>query len=390
MNKILLILFSFVCSNGLAQDVIVKKDGSTILSKVLEVNTSDIKYKKYSNLDGPTYTILKAELLSINYKNGEKDMFDVTATTQEAKLTESLADKRNVELLNLYNKQYVPTDKVKHKNSFASSFVLIFGIKPTSIMSNRDIEMNFVREIFKNPHNGYMDYTVYYIVLKNKTDKTIYVDRGNCFRISNGGDAFCYYGDSEQTTINMGGGTGATLALGSVANVFGVRGIVGKIADGINAGGGSTHSVSKTYMMQRIIAIPPHGSRKLTEEKYIKTRNGSVIKGASYEKVEAAETFNFAGIKSKELGLEKGMVKKGDVLTFSNNLSPWKRDYYITYSFDENFKIYSYIKAEVFLHQLIGLSGFASDSPDGSSSGHHERYIEGYNEYTIEGFHWLY
>ena len=94
-----------MCSNGFAQDVIVKKDGSTILSKILEVNTSDIKYKKYSNLDGPTYTILKAELLSINYKNGEKDMFDVTATTQEAKLTESLADKRNVELLNLYNKQ---------------------------------------------------------------------------------------------------------------------------------------------------------------------------------------------------------------------------------------------------------------------------------------------
>ena len=99
MNKILLILFSFVCSNSLAQDVIVKKDGSTILSKVLEVNTSEIKYKKYSNLDGPTYTILKTELLSINYKNGEKDMFDVTATTQEAKLTEALADKRNVELL---------------------------------------------------------------------------------------------------------------------------------------------------------------------------------------------------------------------------------------------------------------------------------------------------
>lgn len=52
MNKILLILFSFVCSNGLVQDVIVKKDGSTILSKVLEVNTSEIKYKK--NLDQHT------------------------------------------------------------------------------------------------------------------------------------------------------------------------------------------------------------------------------------------------------------------------------------------------------------------------------------------------
>lgn len=38
-----------------AQDVIVKRDGSTIISKVLEVNTGDIKYKKFSNQGGPTY-----------------------------------------------------------------------------------------------------------------------------------------------------------------------------------------------------------------------------------------------------------------------------------------------------------------------------------------------
>ena len=42
-----------------AQDVIVKTDGSTILSKVLEVNQSDVKYIKFSNPNGPTYTINK-------------------------------------------------------------------------------------------------------------------------------------------------------------------------------------------------------------------------------------------------------------------------------------------------------------------------------------------
>jgi len=44
------------CSTAVfAQDVIVKKDGSTILAKVLEVNTDNIKYKKHSNQNGPTY-----------------------------------------------------------------------------------------------------------------------------------------------------------------------------------------------------------------------------------------------------------------------------------------------------------------------------------------------
>ena len=63
MNKYLLTLGVLCAINvSKAQDVIVKKDGSTVVSKVLEVNQDDIKYKKYSNLDGPTYTIYKKEI----------------------------------------------------------------------------------------------------------------------------------------------------------------------------------------------------------------------------------------------------------------------------------------------------------------------------------------
>ena len=48
--KKLLFVMSIMCSvNIQAQDVIVMKDGSTIISKVLEVNAADIKYKKFSN-----------------------------------------------------------------------------------------------------------------------------------------------------------------------------------------------------------------------------------------------------------------------------------------------------------------------------------------------------
>lgn len=58
-----------------AQDVIVKKDGTTIMAKVLTVGTTTVEYKKWSNQDGPTYVIEKTELLSINYANGEKEVF---------------------------------------------------------------------------------------------------------------------------------------------------------------------------------------------------------------------------------------------------------------------------------------------------------------------------
>ena len=49
--KNVLVLSILYCAaiNVAAQDVVVKKDGSTILAKVLEVNQDNIRYKKYSN-----------------------------------------------------------------------------------------------------------------------------------------------------------------------------------------------------------------------------------------------------------------------------------------------------------------------------------------------------
>ena len=43
-NVLVLTILSLVALNVLAQDIVVKKDGSTILAKVLEVNQDNIKY----------------------------------------------------------------------------------------------------------------------------------------------------------------------------------------------------------------------------------------------------------------------------------------------------------------------------------------------------------
>lgn len=58
-----------------AQDIIVKKNGDIIKAKVLELNETQIKYKNYTNIDGPLYTINIGEVLSITYENGEKESF---------------------------------------------------------------------------------------------------------------------------------------------------------------------------------------------------------------------------------------------------------------------------------------------------------------------------
>lgn len=382
MRQVLTLIMFLGSTAAFAQDVIVKKDGSTILSKVLEVNTADIKYKKFSNQNGPTYTISKAEVMTINYENGDKDDFasgsvNVSQQTERvSRLISKPADKRNAEIISLYNRYYNPTKEVDKKDKLSKCYMLIFGIKSSSIMSNEDIEMKFVREEVENPDRCGLVYTIYNINLTNKTNKTLYIDKGNCFKIDNNGEFLCYFDNTEQMTVNMGGGNGASLGLGSVAGALGIGGTVGQLASGVGVGGGTSHSVSITYSQQRVIAIPPHGNRNLTDEKWVKTKKGSLLTEPQYTKVEKAESFDFRDVRSSVLGLRRGMVKRGEVLTYQEDESPWKREYIITYSTDETFNTYSSIKSELYIHEIIGCSGLNV-----------KEFIDG-NEYIIESYHW--
>lgn len=75
MKKLFVLSLLLVAINVYAQDVIVQKNGTTIISKILEVGSTEIKYKKFSNPDGPVYSISKSDVISINYENGDKDLF---------------------------------------------------------------------------------------------------------------------------------------------------------------------------------------------------------------------------------------------------------------------------------------------------------------------------
>ena len=73
--KQLLTILLFLCSVGVfAQDVIVKKDGSTVVCRVVEVKASEITYKLWSDLKGSSYIIDKSLVSAINYENGKKEV----------------------------------------------------------------------------------------------------------------------------------------------------------------------------------------------------------------------------------------------------------------------------------------------------------------------------
>ena len=77
MQKITVLLFSLIFFNSIySQDVITKKNGDEINAKIIEVTQSEIKYKKFSNINGPTFIILKDELLMIKYEDGTKEVLN--------------------------------------------------------------------------------------------------------------------------------------------------------------------------------------------------------------------------------------------------------------------------------------------------------------------------
>ncbi len=96
MKKVCLLLaFVFMVFSAKAQDHIMTKDDVTIIAKVLEVGTSEVKYKKWTNQSGPTYTISLSSIKEIIYQNGDKDVFGDRDSANSELIIEKAALKPN-------------------------------------------------------------------------------------------------------------------------------------------------------------------------------------------------------------------------------------------------------------------------------------------------------
>lgn len=77
MKRTFLLLLAALCGFGTtaAQDLIVRRDAARIEAKVTEVSKAAVRYKRFSNPDGPTYVLPVADIEYIRYANGETDYF---------------------------------------------------------------------------------------------------------------------------------------------------------------------------------------------------------------------------------------------------------------------------------------------------------------------------
>jgi|GEM_PF-4643882 len=75
------IFLTYLSSFVFAQDIITRLNGDEIQAKVTEVNTEEVKYRKFSNLTGPIYTMLQSDIFMIKYEDGSKDIFEKNSQT---------------------------------------------------------------------------------------------------------------------------------------------------------------------------------------------------------------------------------------------------------------------------------------------------------------------
>ena len=141
-----LLIMLFAGRYALAQDVIVKQDGGTILSKVLEIGTQEIAYKKWNSQDGPVYKIAKDQVLSVNYQNGEVDRFACPSDNprpEELPVVDVSPAEDNAMRIALYNNS-IRSRKNETPGKFAARYTYKFGMSSNSVLSSEDLDISIV------------------------------------------------------------------------------------------------------------------------------------------------------------------------------------------------------------------------------------------------------
>lgn len=84
------IFFILLAFSSFSQDAILKRDGTKIDAKVVEITESTIKYRNFDQPDGPIRNIAKNDVKEIIYENGTWEKFELTETAPSPKPSETI------------------------------------------------------------------------------------------------------------------------------------------------------------------------------------------------------------------------------------------------------------------------------------------------------------
>lgn len=123
-----------------AQDLIVKTDATQVEARVLEISPEQIRYKRFSNPDGPTYVLPVNAVDYIRYANGETESFRETQPSQAVPAQPAIPADRPAETAAAPTPVYSPTPAAP--NAFQrydiGDFYDVDGVKGVVCQLNED------------------------------------------------------------------------------------------------------------------------------------------------------------------------------------------------------------------------------------------------------------
>lgn len=383
MKRIIAAMAALVLSIGCyAQDMIVKKDGSIIQAKVFEVGTSEVKYKKWSNQDGPSYAIAKSDILAINYQNGEKDTFGDNGSLpshelnsqQGPQFVERSVALNNPDVISKYNREIT----FKNQNKIGGrkigknikNAIGVFAFSENSVLSNDDLEIVFAVSKCTSPATGMLGNVLYKnkehlvfrysITVKNKTNQVIYFDLANC-SMSNSKTMHSHaFYNGETVSVSKTNTTGVGIGGGGLISSTGI---------GVGVGASSAATTTHTFSQDRIVAIPPQGMKTIRDFNLMKVKNERceiTLRGEElafgYSIPLSSELWSgpWGGFEYQEHRLPISTIKSGEIIRYTFENSPLVLDYAFTYSNSADFNTYSSIKSHLYLKELMGWDAYGS------------------------------
>lgn len=400
-------LIIFACSlmmagvSASAQDVLITQEGDVKKVYDVEVGPSTVFYKEADKADAPTLRIKKADVIMIKRKDGTKydlgNGNNVVNNSQAAQSPQTQAaapvaasvsaeaqrlNEEAIRRVNDYNPKYQGDDT----DDRCKRLLCLLGYGKDSQIINDDIEIEcvtgaldfikFKKGMKEGVSNGAAKSDVPFsdfasksyanpgikLRVKNKSGKTLYLDLGNTF-IMRKGVAMAYYVPSSTSTSNS-SSSGMGVNLGAVAGAVGVGGALGTLASGIGVGGSSTSATVNTTYSQRVISVPPMSVKELdvqlmfpNVETYC---DGFGIQDYANPNFYFLPEFSFAT-------KESGNYNNGETHNFSEETSPVKFGFFVSYSDTENCQNEKKLAFNLYLRQIIGFDKKVSDMYIGAS-----------------------
>lgn len=347
MKKIIvLISIALMSLCASAQDIIVKKDGTIVKATVTKVSETEVEYKNFGSTSERIYSIGTASILSINYEDGTVEKFSVQEQNVQSQGIQEQKNRKvgpdpeaNRAAMDIVNNASDATYGKIKPNKKACYAILQFATATQSVLASDDLiisaETGCIYEL--NPgKTNLKEYDTYYDLCKervlqrvlgwytkpaikfhvtNRTDHTLYLDLGNTF-LSVGERSVPYYVPGAMSTTTT-SSKGTSVNLGAVAGAIGVGGALGTLASGVTVGGGNSTSSNNIVYSQRVIAVPPF-SRVSLEPQVIADDN-VIVNHSSYCATIYPE-----------------LIKQGTKIEFSEQNSPLKLRFYLSYSSSED------------------------------------------------------